>query len=69
MENFRMQGRETHIYRISPRVRVPNGLGWAGPKHESGCAKLFFRIKMLPRNSFLQRTERIRVSANGQLSD
>jgi hypothetical protein len=35
----------------------------------SGRAKLFFRMKMLPRNSFLQRTERIRVSANGRLSD
>ena len=29
------------IYRRSPRVRVPNGLGWAGPKRQTGCAKYF----------------------------
>jgi hypothetical protein len=66
------KGRHFYLYR-SPRVRVPNGLGWArmglAQNTYSGRAKLFFRIKMLPRNSFLQRTERIRVSANGRLSD
>jgi hypothetical protein len=29
------------IYRRRPRVRVPNGLGWAGPKCQTGCAKYF----------------------------
>jgi hypothetical protein len=34
-----------------------------------GRAKLFFRIKMLPRNSSLRRTERNRVRTNGRLCD
>jgi hypothetical protein len=33
----------------------PNGLGWAGPNTQTGRAKLFPRIKMLPRNSSVQR--------------
>ena len=29
----------------------PIGLVWAGPNTQTGCAKLFFRIKMLSRKS------------------
>jgi hypothetical protein len=46
-------------------------MGWVGlaQNANSDCAKIFFLIKMLLRNSFLKRTERIRVPTNGRLSD
>jgi hypothetical protein len=76
VQNNQMLGERAPIYRRALGLGFlsgPNGLGWAGmglaQNMYSGRAKLFFRIKMLPRNSFLQRTERIRVSANGRLSD
>jgi hypothetical protein len=75
VQNCQVQGERNPIYRRSPRVRVPlvGQMGRArmglAQNTYSGCTKLFFRIKMLPRNSSLQRTERIRVSTNGRLSD
>jgi hypothetical protein len=76
VQNNQMQGERAPIYIRALGLGFlsgPNGLGWAGmglaQNMYSGRAKLFFRIKMLPRNSFLQRTERIRVSANRRLSD
>jgi hypothetical protein len=46
-------------------------MGWVGlaQNAKSGCAKIFFGIKMLLWNSFLRRTERIRVPTNGRVSD
>jgi hypothetical protein len=45
-------------------------MGWVGlaQNTQTGCANLFFGIKMFLWISTLQRTERIRVSANGRLS-
>jgi hypothetical protein len=46
------------------------GLEWAWPKIPIRVAlNLISGIKMFLRNLFLQRTERIRVSTNGRLSD
>jgi hypothetical protein len=76
MENFKFARERAPIYRRALGLGFlsgPNRLGWAGmglaQNTYSGRAKLFFRIKMLPLNSFLQRTERLKALANGRLSD
>jgi hypothetical protein len=75
VQNNQVQGERAAIYRRSPRVRVPlvGLMGWAGmglaQNTNRAALNYFSEKKMFPRNSFLQRTERIRVSANGRLSD
>jgi hypothetical protein len=65
----------TPIYRRCPRVRVSwwakwAGLEWAWPKIPIRVAlNLFSGIKMFLRVSSVRKTERTRVSTNGQLSD
>jgi hypothetical protein len=44
MQNDQGQGRGIRIYRETLGLGFqmgPIGLGWAGPKHESGCVNIF----------------------------
>jgi hypothetical protein len=60
MQNDQGQGRGIRIYRETLGLGFqmgPIGLGWAGPNTQTDCAKLFFGIKMLVRNSSVRGTE------------
>jgi hypothetical protein len=59
VQNCQVQGERAPIYRHVVGLGFfsgPIGLNGLGPKSKSGRANLFSWIKMLPRNSFLQRT-------------
>jgi hypothetical protein len=69
MQIFQFARERAPIYRRKPRVRVSNGLGWAGPNTKPGRDNLFFGVKMFLRISSQRRTERNRVRMNGRLRD